>query len=267
MTKQDIKTAILDCTKKLGRAPNRLELTEMTGVTRHAIRTYFRTFNGALRQCQLKPSHRNSAIDLSALFRDWAKVARELKKLPTATEYRNLGLHSEYPLCNRFGSWHEVPYGFRAHAKEHGWHKKYADVLRMIAKHLATSSYAASDYIKPLKPKLLLDRPVFGPVMHNRQMAHGPINESGVIYLFGSLAERLGFVVMRIQNGFPDCAAMRRIDKNRWQLVNIEFEFESRNFLKHQHPVKGCDVIVCWEHNWPECPLEVIELSRLVPRL
>ena len=44
----------------------------------------------------------------------------------------------------------------------------------------------------------------------------------------------------------------------------IEFEHESRNFLKHMHPVKGCDLIVCWKHNWPECPLEVVELSRAV---
>jgi len=25
----------------------------------------------------------------------------------------------------------------------------------------------------------------------------------------------------------------------------------------------GCDLIVCWVHNWPECPVEVIELSTL----
>ena len=23
-------------------------------------------------------------------------------------------------------------------------------------------------------------------------------------------------------------------------------------------------MIVCWEHNWPECPLEVLELKSLV---
>jgi len=27
---------------------------------------------------------------------------------------------------------------------------------------------------------------------------------------------------------------------------------------------KGCDPIVCWKHNWAECPLEVLELSKLV---
>ena len=33
-----------------------------------------------------------------------------------------------------------------------------------------------------------------------------------------------------------------------------------RNFLKHLHRVEDCDVIVCWIHNWPDCPLDVVEL-------
>jgi hypothetical protein len=48
------------------------------------------------------------------------------------------------------------------------------------------------------------------------------------------------------------------------QRVKIEFEQESRNFLKHGHNVNDCDMIVCWEHNWPECPLEVIELKTVM---
>ena len=44
----------------------------------------------------------------------------------------------------------------------------------------------------------------------------------------------------------------------------IELEYESRNFLEHQHPVNGCDLIVCWINNWPDCPLEVIELSSVL---
>jgi hypothetical protein len=32
--------------------------------------------------------------------------------------------------------------------------------------------------------------------------------------------------------------------------------------LKHLHNHRECDIIVCWTHNWPECPLEVIELKK-----
>jgi hypothetical protein len=96
---------------------------------------------------------------------------------------------------------------------------------------------------------------------------HGPVNEAGVIYLFGTMSERLGFVVVRIQSEFPDCEAMRLVGIERWQRILIEFEYESRNFLKHMHNVKGCDLIVCWRHNWPECPLPVIELRSEVEKL
>jgi hypothetical protein len=48
--------------------------------------------------------------------------------------------------------------------------------------------------------------------------------------------------------------------------VRIEIEHESRNFLRHGHDPKGCDLIVCWEHNWEECPLEVVELRKAVER-
>jgi hypothetical protein len=54
-----------------------------------------------------------------------------------------------------------------------------------------------------------------------------------------------------------------------WQRVNIEFEFESRNFRDHGHPLTSCDVIVCWHHNWPDCPaqIEVLELFSRIKSL
>ncbi|MGH9565382.1 MAG: hypothetical protein ACRD4I_05330 [Candidatus Angelobacter sp.] len=44
----------------------------------------------------------------------------------------------------------------------------------------------------------------------------------------------------------------------------IEFEFESRNFLTHGHDERQCDLIVCWKHNWEDCPINVLELSTMV---
>jgi hypothetical protein len=51
-------------------------------------------------------------------------------------------------------------------------------------------------------------------------------------------------------------------------LKRIEFEYESRNFREHGHPPDGCDMIICWIHNWPECPanLEVIALKDEIER-
>jgi hypothetical protein len=55
--------------------------------------------------------------------------------------------------------------------------------------------------------------------------------------------------------------------KGQLQRMKLEFEFESRNFLRHGHRIDGCDGIVCWKHNWKECPLEVIELRKVFHRL
>ena len=83
------------------------------------------------------------------------------------------------------------------------------------------------------------------------------------------VARELGYLVESVQAGFPDCEAKRQIGPGKWQRVSIEFEFESRNFVEHGHPSDGCDVIVCWRHNWRECPahLEVVELSSLIRSL
>jgi hypothetical protein len=75
--------------------------------------------------------------------------------------------------------------------------------------------------------------------------------------------------VERLQAAFPDCEAKREVASGKWELVLLELEIYSRNFKSHRHDPRGCHGIVCWKHNWPDCPewLEVIELSKVVKRL
>ena len=44
----------------------------------------------------------------------------------------------------------------------------------------------------------------------------------------------------------------------------IEFESFSSNFKKHGRSPERCNLIICWKHNWEECPnnIEVIELKH-----
>ena len=108
---------------------------------------------------------------------------------------------------------------------------------------------------------MLADRPTYGALMRPCPLVCEPTNEAGVFFLFAAMAEELGFAMLHVQTEFPDCEALRVIAPNRQQRVRIEIEFESRNFLRHGHDPAGCDLIVCWEHNWPECPLEVLILK------
>jgi hypothetical protein len=113
----------------------------------------------------------------------------------------------------------------------------------------------------PATKEAVYGRPILLP-----ELATAPTNEMGVVFLFGVLARQLGFMVLRVQPGFPDVEALRCGKDGQWRWVRIELEFESRNFLLHGHDPKGCDLIVCWEHNWPSCPVEVMELSKIVGR-
>ena len=105
----------------------------------------------------------------------------------------------------------------------------------------------------------------YGAPIWHPAMSHAPTNEDAVLVLLGAMAQQLGLVIMRIQKPFPDGEGMRLMDDGSWEHVFFEVELLSRNFVTHMHDPRGCDFIICWEHNWPECPLPVIELRKLVP--
>jgi len=105
---------------------------------------------------------------------------------------------------------------------------------------------------------------VYGQQINVRGLKYAPTNEQGVVYLFALLAKDLGFEVEAIRTSFPDCEAMREISKGKLERVNIEFEYNSKSY---DHPIQGCDIIVCWKHDWKECPLKVIELSEVIKKL
>jgi hypothetical protein len=192
-------------------------------------------------------------------------MARALGKLPSMSDYVRHGVYSISPMLRRFGTWRNIPRAMRQYAEESGISDEWADVLGLVREH--QQELAPIKTMATPRARILPGRPVYGPPIAPAGLAHEPVNEAGVLYLFGMLAGRLGYVATHVQSEFPDCEALREIEPGRWQRVRIELEFESRNFLTHGHPAVDCDVIVCWMHNWPECPLEVLELSKVVSRV
>ena len=275
-TKEEVIAALKQCAKKVGRVPTYPELRKMSRGIVNGIRKHFGTLSFALRTAELEVGHAGITSSMKDLFNDWAGVARAVKRVPTVNDYHMHGKYSPRPLLTRFGVWSRVAEGLREFAEREGLDKVHPDLMTMISawkpRRPMTRTVVERDVegvpLTP-KPKLLLDRPVYGRPLTPPGLAHEPVNEMGVVYLFGLLGHRMGYVVTRIQSEFPDCEAFREVAPGRWQRVQIEFEFESRNFLLHKHDPKKCDVIVCWKHNWAECPahIEVIELSSIMKRL
>ena len=70
-----------------------------------------------------------------------------------------------------------------------------------------------------------------------------PVNELGVVLLFGMYHRELGFpYIIKVQRAFPDMIALDE-DGN---YCRIEFEYRASNFLQHGHDLQKCDYIICW---------------------
>ena len=85
---------------------------------------------------------------------------------------------------------------------------------------------------------------IVGNLINFRGLVYSPINEPGVVFLFGKVAHEFGMYVELIRTGYPDCIAKRFIGKDRWEEIKIEFEFKSSDFVKHKHEPSETDMIL-----------------------
>jgi Homing endonuclease associated repeat len=267
MSKEEIIAAVKECTAKLGHAPSLAEFRVMTKISKNQIRKNFGTYTQMMAASDVERAGSGCVVEMEALFLDWAGIVRKLGKVPTMSDYELESKYSVRPLMRRFKNWSHVAAGMMDYAGQERLEGEWAGVLEVILACLRQADKRAQTSAPtrriPARQGVLTDQPVFGQPMH-APLSCAPTNELGVVFAFGGVARELGFSILRMQSEFPDCVALRYVGNHKWQMVNIEFEHESRNFLTHMHPVSGCDLIVCWRHNWPDCPLEVVELQNVV---
>jgi hypothetical protein len=219
----------------------------------------------------------HTKLDPEDLLKDWGRVARMRKALPIRLWYKKEGEYSAATLENKFGNWSKIPEEFRRFAEGK---PEWADVLLLLPPPVPLSATVSRTLTNgPSSPDGLQipvqshqhtklgGRPTYGDPIDFRGLRHEPVNEQGVVFLFGMVAGELGYMVEAVQTGYPDCEAKRQVAKGQWERVRIEFEFESRNFRDHSHNADECDIIVCWRHNWPDCPKEVVELAKEIKKL
>ena len=274
MTSEEIIAIVKECTSQLGHAPTVDEFLALKKVSQRQVRKSFGTHTRMLAASGVQREGSGYPISTRCLFLDWARVVRGLGHVPSVLEYERESKYSIRPLTCRFRYWRDVPEGMALWARKENLEGEWQDVLDIIVLHREAAErrpgMSATTSATPLTTRPSTFRstsfhgqPAYGRPLPHAPMSYAPTNEAGVVLLFGSVARALGFVITRVQSEFPDCEAMRQVEPNRWQKVRIEFEYQSRSFLAHLHPATECDLIVCWSHDWPECPLEVLELESL----
>jgi hypothetical protein len=192
------------------------------------------------------------------LFEKLLEVALKIGKVPSRTSFELLAS----PELQVFAS-----------AQYPSWSDALSDFEAWVVRNHPNSPLLRSLHERPNEassPKrsgnMIPTPSSFGMPLKIRGMRYAPLNEIGVVYLFGVLANDLGFAVEGLRPTFPDCEAKRLVDPRRdvWQQVRVEFEYRSAGFRAHIATAAQCDLLVCWEHNWPGCPVEVLELRDFV---
>lgn len=278
--KSDAVDAIRDVAHRLGRVPSRSEFMSRTGVSEYQVLRHFPSWREAVRAAGIEPNPTNIRLEDDVLLQDWGNLVRKHRHIPTRVQYRKEGKFSPTVFDRHFGPWSTIPDKFRSFAKDR---PDWIDVVALLPTTTpATVRQRLSKNVSPVERSPTISAssspqsyakldgiPTYGNPIDFRGLRHEPVNEQGVVFLFGMVARELGYMVEAVQTGYPDCEAKRQIGPGKWQRVRIEFEYESRNFRDHGHPVGGCDVIVCWRHNWSECPesLEVLELRHVIKSL
>ncbi len=108
---------------------------------------------------------------------------------------------------------------------------------------------------------------IVGDPMELGVMRWTPTNEMGVVALFVGFREELGFPIIEvIRTRFPDAAVFMKVS-NGYVRKYIEFEFRASGFKAHLKTKRKCHYVVCWENDWKDCPVPVIELKKVIPNL
>jgi hypothetical protein len=201
-------------------------------------------------------------IPLPVLAADFLKAAAQLRRIPTV---RSVVRRSAHGLNSFTRKW-----------------QGYDNFKKLAIKHLLSGGEIPDGELKSLleaearrfDPKSLDTAQGTAPFHSGRTLgfrafAFVPTYEQEVVAIFAAVAEELGFEILSQRVAFPDCLARRRLTgpRNRFADCRIEFELFSRDFVTHGHAVTGCELIVCWEHNWPESPIEVLEMQSPIRKL
>jgi hypothetical protein len=247
----------------------RTDFKRETGISDNQILKYFDSWTEFFEAAGLAPQVAKQ-ISEQELMEAAHDALGDCKELPTFTRFAKLVPYSQGAYRRRWGTWTSFLEAFTnwVAEREPDFHLLSELRDRVVQPAASAPEQDATESSRAHKWSPT-DGRRFGPFLNFRGLQHAPINEQGVVFLFGMVSWELGYVVESVATGFPDCEAKRRIKTSpeTWQRLRLEFEYESRNFVDHGHDPTACDLIVCWKHNWDDCPIEVLELSSAIADL
>lgn len=120
-----------------------------------------------------------------------------------------------------------------------------------------------------IKPKVKKKEKKKQETINFRGIKTAPVDVEGVIFIFGMICEELSFIIEAFNTEMPCFEGKRRLDGSgkKIQDVKIGVYHKSYDLKTKSGSVTDCDIIVCWEHDWNDCPVEVLELKAVLKKL
>ncbi len=271
ITKEFIIEKIKEIARQKGvtSLPKKIFIAE-SGISEYEYLKLFNTWNEAVTAAGLEAQDFAKPYEKENLFQNLREVFEKSDGLCSRTKFNKISSISHDSYRRHFGSWQEALVNFKKWLEDNKYDYPWiAELPDSLPEEIIEETQEKSEEADFKKQWKAISGNKYGSFLNFRGLQHAPINEQGVIFLFGMVCLELGVIVEAVQSGFPDCEAKRRIDskKDHWERVRIEFEYRSSNFLEHGHNSTKCDLIVCWEHDWKDCPIEVIELKKVLSEL
>lgn len=239
---------------RMGRRPTRLEFLRGHRLPARAIDRTFGTYYKLVQACGYDVGQgAPRRLPDEVLIKRLRDAVADAKGIPQREKFAKVGRYDLRTAIRRWGGWDKALAALRDWLERHEPGFLHLQALRQHCQGIRLPQP------QPLAPRC-------GELLRFRALDHEPTSESAVIFLFALVAEELGYVLETLGAGFPDAVGRRRV-ADGWRDVRIEFEYLSRNFRTYGHDPCGCDLIVCWQDNWPECPVEVLELKGVIARL
>ncbi|MDH5379140.1 MAG: hypothetical protein OEX00_12520 [Gammaproteobacteria bacterium] len=250
------------------------DFTKLTGISRYFIEQQFpdRGWRELADLAGISPHpSAHGRFNNEDLVAEFHSVAKKTGRIPSLRQFNVYSKFASSAIIRRFGGIRGILEPYKEWLMKNEPNSPYLELVATKSRHELPGAPKTSQ-VKSIAPSpewSKKDGVVYGAPLSFRGLRHAPVNEQGVVYLFGMVAYELGLIVESIQDAFPDCEAKRCVDSSRnlWQRVRIEFEYLSSHFKSHGHDLQGCDLIVCWDHDWADCPLEVIELRSVIDKL
>ena len=136
ITKEEVIALIKEWAEKLGHVPSLAELLKQRKISLRAMRKYFGTYAGALKECGMEARGSGYQASLDELWVEWAGIVRKLGKIPTVFDWEKHARWSTRPLTSRFRTWGHVPHCMLEHARRNGLEGEWKDVMDIAAENV-----------------------------------------------------------------------------------------------------------------------------------